>query len=83
MFCSKKSVPGKKNRKEETPVDFPWLKYIGVNRLGFTYAQVGHLYFGEWLELFEAFKKQHNFEMRRMLYGRAEEEEPISSLDVL
>ena len=83
MFFGKKSVPGKKGSREETPVDFPWLRYIGVNRLGFTYTQVGHIYFGEGIDLFEAFKMQHNFETRRMLYGREEEEEPISSLDVL
>lgn len=82
MFFRKKSVPGKKGSGKETPVDFPWLRYIGMNRLGFTSAQAGHLYFGEWIELFEAFKIQHNFETRRILYKVAQEEE-ISSLDVL
>lgn len=82
MLFRKKSVPGKKESGEEVPVDFPWLRYIGMNKLGFTSSQAGHLYFGEWIDLFEAFKIQHNFEMRRTLY-KVEQEEEISSLDVL
>lgn len=74
-------MPGESG--EEKPVDFPWLRYIGMNRLGLTYAQAGHLYFCEWLELFDAFKQQYNFEVNRMLYklGAEEREEKISSLD--
>lgn len=81
MFCSKKSMPGES--REEKPVDFPWLRYIGMNRLGFTYTQSGHLYFYEWFDLFDAFKQQYNFEANRMLYkvGAEEREEKISSLD--
>lgn len=78
MLFSKKSMPGESG--EEKPVDFPWLRYIGMNRLGFTYAQSGHLYFSEWLELFDAFKQQYNFEVNRMLYKLGAEEQ-ISSLD--
>lgn len=81
MFCCKKSVPGEKG--EAKPVDFPRLRYIGMNRLGFTYSQTGHLNFREWLDLFEAYKQQYNFEAKRMLYKLEEKEEKISSLDEL
>jgi hypothetical protein len=74
-------VPGE--RGEAKPVDFPRLRYIGMNRLGFTCRQTGHLNFGEWLDLFEAYKQQYNFEVKRMLYKLEEKEEKISSLDEL
>ncbi len=41
------------------------------------------MYFGFWVELFENYKKQHNFEMKRALYSLHEEDEEISSLSVL
>lgn len=66
---------------EEKPIDFSWMIYIGMNKLGFTYRQTGQLYFGFWVDLFEAYKKQYNFETKRGLYLLKEEE--ISSLSVL
>ena len=76
-------MPGEKG--EAKPVDFPWLRYIGMNRMGFTYAQAGHLDFREWWELFEAYKQHYNFETKHMLYKLDQEEqsEEIASLDVL
>ena len=73
------------NSNDEQPIDFPWLYFIGMTKLGFTYKQVGRMCFGFWVDLFEVFKKQHNFEMRRGLYAMEEhpESEPISSLSVL
>lgn len=74
----------KENNKEEKPIDFAWLLYIGMNKLGFTYKQVGQLYFGMWVDLYEIYKMQYNFEMKRNLYdAMAPVEEEISSLDVL
>lgn len=67
---------------EEKPIDFLWMRYMGVNRLGFTHREAGQQYFGYWLDLFETYKKQYNFEKTRGLYHLSEEEE-ISSLDVL
>lgn len=81
MFCSKKRLPEEKGA--EKPVDFLWLRYIGMNRLGFTYAQAGHLYFSEWSGLFDAYKQHHNFETKRMLYKLEAQEEEISSLDAI
>lgn len=67
--------------EEEKPVDFSWVIYIGMNRLGFTYRQTMQMYFGVWMDLFDAFKKQYNFEIKRAVYTLEEEE--ISSLSVL
>jgi hypothetical protein len=71
------------NREEDKPIDFSWIIFIGMNKLGFTYKQVRKMYFGFWVELFENYKKQHNFEMKRALYSLHEEDEEISSLSVL
>lgn len=69
------------NDKEE-PIDFAWLTYIGMNKLGFTFRQVGQMTLGFWTDLFETYKKQYNFETKRGLYN-LHEAEPISSLSVL
>lgn len=68
--------------QEERPIDFLWIYYMGVNKLGFTHREVGQQYFGYWLDLLETYKKQYNFEKTRKLYHLSEEEK-ISSLDVL
>ena len=67
---------------QEKPTDFPWIQYMGVNRLGFSYRTLGQQYFGYWLDLFETYKKQYNFETKRGLYQLFQMEE-VSSLDVL
>lgn len=63
--------------EEEEPIDFAWVFYIGMNKLGFNYRQMQHLSFGLWADLFETYKVQYNFETRRMLYKT---EEPDGSL---
>ena len=68
--------------QREKPIDFPWMQYMGVNRLGFSYRSVGQQYYGYWVDLFETYKKQYNFETRRGLYKLFQMEE-VSSLDVL
>lgn len=82
MLCRKKIKSREVREDENAPVDFIWIRYIGVNKLGFTYKQVGQLYFGIWADLFETYKKQYNFETKRALYD-LQEEEPVSSLSVL
>ncbi len=72
----------RRNTEEENPINFFWIRYIGVNRLGFSHREAGQQYFGYWCDLFEQFKKQYNFEKKRTLYNILEEE-PISSLSVL
>lgn len=53
---------------------------MGVNRLGFTHREAGQQYFGYWMDLFESYKEQYNFETKRGLYQLLKEGE-ISSLD--
>ena len=81
MFSDKKiTARGEGNR--EKPIDFLWIQYMGVNRLGFSYRSIGQQYFGYWMDLFETHKKQYNFETKRGLYKLFQMEE-VSSLDVL
>lgn len=67
---------------QEKPIDFLWIWYMGVNRMGFSYRTVGQQYYGYWMDLFETYKKQYNFETKRGLYKLFQMEE-VSSLDVL
>lgn len=71
---------GRDNR--EKPIDFLWLQYIGVNKLGFSCKSVRQQYFGILMELFEIYKKQYNFETKRGLYQIFQMEE-VSSLDAI
>lgn len=82
MLCGKKRIT-QGNRGKEEQIDFAWVIWIGMNRLGFTHRQVRQLYFGVWSDLFDVYKKQHNFEVKKGLYRLQEEDEPVSSLSVL
>lgn len=82
MFCHKKKQTREISEESDGPVDFIWIRYTGMNKLGFSYKQVGHMYFGLWADLFEIHKKQYNFETKRALYD-IREEEAVSSLSVL
>ncbi len=82
MLCHKKIVSSGVSTDNEEPIDFCWIIFIGINRLGFTPRQVGHLTLGAWTDYFETYKKQYNFETKKGLYT-LREAEPISSLDVL
>lgn len=79
----KKTAARREDDSRDVPIDFSWLLYIGMNKLGFSYRECGWLYFGQWCDLFEAYKRQYNFEKKRMIYEVQEAEEPVSSLDVL
>lgn len=81
MLCHKKIKP-KGIKEEDVPIDFSWVFYIGMNRLGFSYKQVGHLAFGLWADLFEAYKQQYNFETRKILYNIEVPEEKGSLMDL-
>ena len=52
-----------------------------MNKLGFTYRQVKHMYFGFWVDLYEMFKKQYNFEKKQMIYV-LQDNERVSLLDL-
>lgn len=81
MLCNKKIITeGSFDIYRE--IDFSWIKFIAMNRLGFTYTESGHLFFGLWTDLFEAFKHQYNFEVKKGIYD-TKLSEPVSSLDAL
>lgn len=70
--------------REPVPIDFTWVIFMGMNRLGFTKSQVEKMYFGEWQDFFEVYKKVYNFETSKQLYcDEAENEEKIGSIDDL
>ncbi len=71
---------GNRNGREE-PIDIPWVFYIGMNKLGFTYRQTGQMYFGLWVDLYEMFKKQYNFEKKQMMYV-LQDYERVSIMDL-
>ncbi len=81
MLCNKKIIARGADKREE-PMDFLWLQYIGVNKIGFSYKSVGQQYFGYLMDLFETYKKQYNFETKRGLY-KIFQMEAVSSLDVI
>lgn len=82
MFSNKKVKTKQKTEKEDQPIDFAWIIYIGMNKLGFSYEQTGQLYFGLWADLLEAFKRQYNFEIKKGLYEIETEEKRGSLLDL-
>lgn len=79
MLCCKKI--NTKQKESDLPIDFAWIYIVGM-RMGFRYAEVRHMRFGTWADMFDAYKQQYNFETKRILYN-LQEEEPISSLSVL
>lgn len=83
MLRSKKIKSKRTGNGDAEPIDFSWIIYIGMNKLGFTHRETMQMYFGFWMDLFETYKKQYNFETKRGLYNIQEEDEPVSSLSVL
>ena len=58
---------------------------MAVNRLGFSYKEVGRLYFGKYIDLFSVHKFVHNFETKKMLYNieQPQEEKEVARLSEL
>lgn len=81
MFCSKKII-ARGSSDEDKELDFSWLFYVAMNKLGFSYRETGHLHFGLWVDLFESHKAMHNFETKRGLYDTSASE-PVASLDAI
>ena len=81
MFCHKKTVTQTDNDKEPKPIDTVWVEYIGINKLGFAKKELSHMYFGEWVDSFDIYKKVYNFEKQSNLYDVEldENEEKIDS----
>lgn len=80
MFCVKKTIAIQGKYEQEHQIDFVWLYYIAMNKLRFTYKETGMLAFGEWLDFFETFKGQYNFEIRKGIYD-IKNADTVDSLD--
>lgn len=48
---------------QETVFDFAWYLYIGMNKLGFTEKQIGHMTLRKWDMLYDAYKLNFDNEM--------------------
>lgn len=68
---------------EAKAIDFAYIQIICVNRMGYTPKNAGFLYFGEYVELFESYKKLYNFETKKMLYRVDEGEREVARLSDL
>lgn len=76
MLFNKKRKPRRKSGVEEDePVDFAWVTFIGMNRLGLTEKRINQMYLGQWIDLYEAYKVIYNFETEKSLYQLEEKEE--------
>ena len=75
MFYFKKIKPGAGKKKEEQPIDVAWIIYIGMAKMGYSEREVYLLPMGKWLDIFDTYKKVHNFDTQKMLY-KTEETEP-------
>lgn len=53
-------------------IDFDYIYYIAMNRLGFSFKEAGRLYFGKFVDMFEVHKRIYNFETKRCLYATDE-----------
>ena len=68
MLFIKKIKPGTGKKKEEKPIDVAWLLFIGMNKFGYTEQEAYLLPMGKWIDMFETYKRVHNFDTQRMLY---------------
>lgn len=75
MFYFKKTKPGAGKKKEERPIDVAWIIYIGMAKFGYSEKEVYLLPMGKWIDIFETYKRIHNFDMQKMLY-KIDDEEP-------
>lgn len=54
-----------------------------VKCLNFTHRNYRYLYFGEFIELFDSYKKIYNFETQKCIYKLEESERPVAKLSEL
>lgn len=68
---------------EDKKIDFGHIQVICVTRMGYTPRSAGLLYFGEYVALFEGYRKLYNFETQRMIYRLEEREREVARLSDL
>ncbi len=45
-----------------------WISFVGVTLLGYTEREVGHFTFSKWNQLYEHFKRYHNFKVGNQVF---------------
>jgi hypothetical protein len=50
-------------------IDFAWILFIGMNKLGFTEKQVGHMTWGKFSRLYNAYKRSFDNELTMKIKG--------------
>lgn len=79
MLPNKKKAQSEDNEHENI-IDFDYVLFMAMNRLGFKYEEARHMYFGQYVNLMEIYKTVYNFETKRCLYDTGPEEKKVSSL---
>ena len=60
---------------DDSIIDFAWVLFIGMNRLGFPERAVWQMTFGKWADLFEQYKMVYNFEAKNLLFDTDEKQQ--------
>lgn len=83
MFWKKKRVVRQGDRGNgNEKIDFWRITAQGLH-MGLTKQEIEHLYMGEYMDLFDAYKEIHNMEVRKMLYVIPDRtDEPVSMLNM-
>jgi len=53
----------------EIKIDFAWVLYIGMNKLGFTEKQIGHMTWRKFWKLYKAYQKTFDNELTMKIQG--------------
>lgn len=80
MLYVKKKRQQVGDKEEDAALDFAWITYIGINKLGYTEKDIEKMRIGKWLDLYDAYKAVFNFEQSGRKYTVAQERKPVSLL---
>ena len=81
MRIGKKKYTRQGKQEEQQPLDFAWIK-IAALQMGLMYKEWGFLYYGEFRDMLEEFKKLHNMRTNGSTFIIAEEQK-IADIDDL
>lgn len=80
MLPEKKRIDHASDDAEENQqINFAWILLMGV-QMGFSETDVKQMYFGKWSDLFQEYKKLHNFKVKKYLFK--ETKKPVSLLSL-
>ena len=65
-------------------IDFTWLLYVGVKKLGFSEKEIGRMTYRKWALLYQAYKNSFDLELtmkyKRIKYSELEKEITIDDV---